>query len=429
MISPVESQRALAFTSAVITICFLSFQTGYCLSQESGGAVSAFEQVWTITRDRFCRADMNGVDWEAVRAELAPQFGAAPTPRARADVINAMLRRLKTSHTAYWTRADIEYFHLLDIFSAGPLRNELPRLFPPDGEVVYPGIDILPERMDGRWFVAGVLDGGVAAQAGLRRGVELVSVEGEPFEPVASFAGRAGQVVRLEFREAAGAGTVAVELVPRQIHPQDALLDAMRSSMKVIPQGDFRIAYAHVWSWAGKQFQELLEEELLSGALKDADALVLDLREGWGGASPQYLNLFRRDLPVMHAIDREGKASEFPVAWRKPVTLLVNRGSRSGKELIAYGFQKLGIGPVVGTTTGGAVSAGSPVLVGDDGVLYLAVAQVTVDGHLLEGKGVDPDHEVPWELPWCSADDPQLKKALDITASELARDVKRVPER
>jgi hypothetical protein len=47
-----------------------------------------------------------------------------------------------------------------------------------------------------------------------------------------------------------------------------------------------------------------LSELIGRGLLKDADALVLDLREGWGGAVPDYLDLFnaRADAVVPHRI-------------------------------------------------------------------------------------------------------------------------------
>jgi C-terminal processing protease CtpA/Prc len=38
--------------------------------------------------------------------------------------------------------------------------------------------------------------------------------------------------------------------------------------------------------------QRALENMLSQGALKDADALIWDLRDGWGGARPEYLDLF-----------------------------------------------------------------------------------------------------------------------------------------
>jgi C-terminal processing protease CtpA/Prc len=45
------------------------------------------------------------------------------------------------------------------------------------------------------------------------------------------------------------------------------------------------------------------------------------------------------------------------VKWRKPVAMLVNAGTRSGKEVLAYGFKKHKLGEVIGTRTEGAVLA------------------------------------------------------------------------
>ena len=52
-----------------------------------------------------------------------------------------------------------------------------------------------------------------------------------------------------------------------------------------------RVACA--WSYAGQKYQDILTHVLTNGRLKERDALVLDLRGGWGGASPSYLNLLR----------------------------------------------------------------------------------------------------------------------------------------
>ena len=55
------------------------------------------------------------------------------------------------------------------------------------------------------------------------------------------------------------------------------------------------------------------------GPLKDADALVWDLRGGWGGAQPQYLDLFNPRAPTMQVKDRNGETGFVDVKWRKPV--------------------------------------------------------------------------------------------------------------
>lgn len=377
---------------------------------------SQFEEAWARIEERFYDAERVGPDWLAGKAEYARRVRSASSRSEFAAIMQDLMRSLKSSHCAFWTEDDIEYYHLLDIFRAIPdIGARVTKSFP-GGQLAYTGIDILPERVDGKWFIAGVLHGGVAESVGLHRGNELLRVDDEPYAPVQSFRGRAGQATRLTIRRAADAEPETITVVPHAIEPQAAMLQAMKSSMRVIATQKRRIAYVHVWSYAGKQFHELLENELLSGEMADADALVLDLRDGWGGASPAYLNLFNRNLPRLESISRDGGRFAYPTHWSKPVVLLVNGGSRSGKEVLAYAFKRYRIGPVVGSTTGGAVLAGTPILVGDDSVMYLAVNRIEVDGESLEGVGVTPDHVVEFPLPYASPEDPQLSKAIEVAS-------------
>jgi hypothetical protein len=109
------------------------------------------------------------------------------------------------------------------------------------------------------------------------------------------------------------------------------------------------------------------------GPLRDADALVWDLRDGWGGAEPQYLDLFNPNAPTMQVTDRGGHTRIQDVKWRKPVVMLVNRGTRSGKEVLAYGFKLYRLGEIIGTQTAGAVLAASVFLMSDGDPLLLAL--------------------------------------------------------
>ena len=117
--------------------------------------------------------------------------------------------------------------------------------------------------------------------------------------------------------------------------------------------------------------------------------MIWDLRDGWGGAVPEYLDLFNARAPTMRVTDRWGAHAFENVKWRKPVAMLVNGGTRSGKEVLAYGFKKYQIGEVIGTQTEGAVLAATAFLIGR-GLLLLAVEDVQVDGVRLEGVGVTP---------------------------------------
>src|ERR1700709_1424693 len=96
----------------------------------------------------------------------------------------------------------------------------------------------------------------------------------------------------------------------------------------------------------------------------------------------------------MRVTDRSGGYNFENVKGRKPVAMLINGGTRSGKEILAYGFKKYRLGEVIGTRTEGAVLAATAFLIGS-GLLLLAVEDVRVDGERLEGVGVTPTIEVP----------------------------------
>ena len=63
-------------------------------------AIETFDAAWTIIRDSHFDPTMNGVDWPAVRAELAPRAARAQTEGELRDVIRDMLGRLGLSHFA-----------------------------------------------------------------------------------------------------------------------------------------------------------------------------------------------------------------------------------------------------------------------------------------------------------------------------------------
>jgi carboxyl-terminal processing protease len=100
--------------------------------------------------------------------------------------------------------------------------------------------------------------------------------------------------------------------------------------------------------------------------------------------------------------------------------MLVNEGSRSAKEILALGFQQYRIGPVVGSKTAGAVVAGRPFPMQDGSLLYVAVADVYVNGgQRLEGKGITPDINVPFSLEYAQGADPQKERAIAVALAAV----------
>jgi carboxyl-terminal processing protease len=376
--------------------------------------VPSFEEAWRLVRSDFYDPSLRGLDWEKIGQIYRPQALAAQSAEERSAVINRMLGELGASHTGHYTPEQVAYYDLFDIFG-GALRRERERIFP-GGRVAYDGIGAIVRNVDGRNFVVGILEGFPAARAGLRTGDEILGADGAPFHEIASFKGKAGKPVTLKVRRSAGAEPQHMAVVPEQIRPADAYFDAMRASVKVIEREGAKIGYVRIWSYAGHRYQELLEEELSTGRLAGADALVWDLRDGWGGAQLSYLEPFDRSGPTMTLVNRNGERELIGFRWNRPVAMLANDGTRSGKEILAYGLKTRGFGEVVGERTAGAVLAGRAFILPDDTLLLLAVADVLVDGERLEGNGVTPSIEVPFDVPYSEGRDPQLEEAVKLLA-------------
>ncbi len=368
-----------------------------------------FDEAWRLIRDNFYKRDL-AIDWDRIKQNLRPDYDRAKSPEERAAVINRMLDQLGASHTRLYTKTDPAYYQLMDIFANG-LRQDLPRLFP-DGKVVYPGIGIFTRDLSGKVFVSGLLEGLPGAQAGLLVGDEILSADGQPFAAVESFRNKLGKPVELRIRRSADAAPMVVTVKPELIQPNEAFLTAQRRSARLIEVEGKRIGYIKIWSYAGRQYQDALAEELASGKLKNADAVIWDLRDGWGGAQPSYLDIFNPRGPVMTLKDRDGEEDVVNFRWRKPVTLLINAGTRSGKEVLTFGFKKYGYGEVIGERTAGALLAARAFLLSDDSLMIIAVDDVAVDGERLEGRGVEPTIRVPFDLPYAAGRDPQLDRAV-----------------
>ncbi|MBD2462584.1 peptidase S41 [Oscillatoria sp. FACHB-1407] len=417
------SKPAKLSAIAVITfaVLFLLWLMTPVLSQESLEE-KVFNEVWQTINANFYDDTFNGVDWASQRDKYKPQALQARTREAFATVINQMLADLKTSHTYFYTPNETAYYQLLGIFQ--PDIQELPpaakSLFP-NGKYEYTGIGLFTKTMNGKTFVSAILDGSPAATAGVMVGDELLSVDGNPYQAIESFAGKAGQRVTLLIQRSADpTSQQAIDVTPQTFDTTTLFKEAQQASTQIIEQQDNRIGYIHIWSNAADFHQEQMLEELMFGELSRADGLVLDIRDGWGGGSIAYLNFFTGESPSVTSIRRNGDTFVANYRWQKPVVLLINEGSRSSKEIIAFGFRQANLGAIVGTTTAGAVVAGRGFVMQDGSLLYVAVADVLVDGNQrLEGKGVAPDIPVAFPLEYAAGVDPQKQQAIATLTTVL----------
>jgi carboxyl-terminal processing protease len=279
--------RKFRNTILLLGLVFLLWLTS--LSAERALSTNAqtelFSEVWQTVERNFFDPRFNGVDWPSLEEQYGYLAGQAHSREEFAVIVNEMLARLQTSHTRFYIPEDPRYYQLLAIFAArdNELQEQLKQWFP-RGKIEYTGIGCSTEEISGNTFVSGILDGSPAARAGLLVGDRLLAVDGQPFEAIGSFRGKAGREVALTIEREKGKGEQILKLTPQVFDASLMFEEAMERSVQLVEREGKKIGYIHIWSYAGEQYQQLLEGELLYGRLREADALVLDLRGGWGGA-------------------------------------------------------------------------------------------------------------------------------------------------
>lgn len=380
----------------------------------AAGAPDVVAEIDGLVQQRFYSPEkLVETGWSASVAKAREAYRKAPDLAARHEVLRALMASLRTSHTAYYGREDPSYWALAAIFESF-LHKSCPQERAPAFPVSRDDIGVFWKLLGGEWFVAGVFPGGPAEAAGLKVGDRVVSAGGRPFGPVDSFSGKAGRAVALEVQRARNGPPLKLAVTPRPTRPLEEFRQATEDSYRVIERRGRRIAYVRVWSWTGEAVQQAVLEAVNKANNDQADGFILDVRDGWGGADPSYLGMFFQSVPVLQSIGRDGKAASFDRQVRTPAALLVNGGSRSGKEGIAYGAKKHHLMRVVGERTAGGVLFGTPICLADGALLWLAVADARVDGERLEGTGVAPDVEVPFDVRYAAGADPQLERAVEL---------------
>ncbi|WP_328917799.1 MULTISPECIES: S41 family peptidase [unclassified Streptomyces] len=381
-----------------------------------------YDEAHRLARDNFWRADMGGLDWDALGERYRPLLDRIATHDDLVDLIWELHGELRTSH-AYVT-------------APGGYRDPLHR----QGLL---GAD-LARAEDGSWRIARVLPGEssdpqarsplAAPGVAVRAGDTLLAVDGHPVDPVTGpgplLVGTAGKPVELTVAPAAGGPVRHVVAVP--VADEEPLryhdwVAGRRAHVHEASGG--RLGYLHVPDMVSSGWAQLHRDLRVEVA---REGLVVDVRENRGGHTSQLVveKLARRvigwDLP------RGGRPFSYPQdAPRGPVVAVANEFSGSDGDIVNGAIRALGIGPVVGTRTWGGV-------IGIDNRYHLvdgtAVTQPKYAmwmegvGWGVENHGVDPDVEVPHgPADWAAGRDPQLDTAIALALSALASSPAKTP--
>lgn len=388
---PTIAARQLAPPIAALTAILLAGGCRTASSTERAPAPTIDE----LVREHFYDAE-RGAAWAARHPGIE---------RASREAIDQALAELEASHTEFVPRDDLRHAGLRAIFGADR------------DAVTAPSIGLDTTEREGRWFVRRVFRGGPADGLGILRGDEILSADGRPFHPVRSLQER--REVTLSLRRAPSEQPLRLTVPVRTEGVRAAWLRHQRMGTLVERDGDVSTAVIPLFSGAGGEYLDAMQDAI-QGPLRSVDALVLDLRDGYGGCSPEWVRPFVAGVPALRSRTGDGRETTYDPQWRRPLVLLINGGSRSGKEMVARSLQRAGRATIVGERSAGAVLGGSLYTLSDGSLLYLAVQDVTVDGERLEGLGVTPDRVVADQLAYAAGRDPQLEAAID-EAERLVR--------
>lgn len=412
-------------TWIIISAIFLPFLSAVTIHAQSFHKKilynSLFMEVSGIVEENFYNPEQISRDFPGIKEKYLKQLELIKTGTTFSGLMNAMLKELHASHTYYLTPDNIEYYQLSALFLKIP---EIGSLFK-NGEVKYPSVGIITQDIEGKIYIASVFPGGAAKKAGLMKGDEIMSVDGKPYEQVASMHPVFGCNVTFKIKRQANVEPLNIVMGPIMVNPKQEMMDAQKASVCLIEHSGKKIGYIHIYSYAGEEYHQELINSLVWGELKKADALIIDLRYGLGGAWPYYLNIFNTNIPVLVMNGRNGAENKVDSQWRKPAVYLVNKFTRSGKELLAFGAKKYRLATVIGEKTAGNTLGGRLFPLSNGDLVFLATQSCTIDGVNLEGVGVKPDITVPFDIRYCRGYDAQLDKAVEFLADKLTIKLRR----
>ncbi|HLS13302.1 MAG TPA: PDZ domain-containing protein [Beutenbergiaceae bacterium] len=379
-----------------------------------------FAENHRVMRDHFWRADMDGVDWDAVGDRWRPVVERLRTHDDLVDLLWEVGGELNTSH-AY-------------VMPAAPPGNQERRL----GLL---GADLTRDQHG--WRIERILPGessdpdarsplraaGVDARAGdVVRAVDGVSVD-SAFGPAAHLVGAADKPVELTLsREGVDRRVVVVPLASEETLRYQDWVRSRREYVHSRTGG--RLGYLHIPDMIATGWAQMHRD--LRHASR-AEGIVVDVRYNRGGHTSQ-LVLSRLTATVLgwaRARHYDSAIAYPSQASRGPVVFVANEDSGSDGDIINAAAQAVGLGPVVGVRTWGGV-------VGIDGRFQLvdgtSITQpryaywFTGKGFGVENHGVDPDIEVVHSPADFFADaDKQLDRAIGAALARLETEPAAVP--
>ena len=376
-----------------------------------------FSDAWRFYRDDFYAANMNGVDWPAMRARYEKLLDACLSRDEVNYVISELLGELHTSHVMIVNPGDVQR--------------------PDSIQFGMTGVDFT--RENDAYRISKLYEGAAwdadarnpLREAGVREGDFLLAVNGVPIhglrDPWQAFRGMSTGTVTLTVsqkpKEDADARKVMV--TPLDVEGEKYLryrawVEENRASVQRLSGG--KIGYVDV-PYTNDQGTKELARQFYGQC--NTQALVVDDRWNGGGRGPDRLIELLSRRAYFKNFVRRGLDWRYPAQSHEgPKCMLINGASISGGDNFAYQFRKAHLGKLIGMTTAGGLLGGrfgSPWFVDGGNIMIPTLAPYAENGSwVVEGVGVKPDIEIPEDpSKMLNGQDPQIAAAVTELLKEL----------
>ena len=311
------------------------------------------------------------------------------------------------------------------------------------GELI--GIGVQLRLTENGIYFPGIIAGGPADEAGVKRGDVLLTLDGDDVTGLELndldmyLDGVDGSKVTMEIYRPVTDETLSFDLVQRPIEIDPVTWTMLPNDVALIRLSTFSDGSADA-------FRATILESLDAGAT----GIVFDLRDNGGGIVEEARQIASQFLPEGTVIFREnysdGTSKEYladagGVALDIPLVVLINRFSASSSEFVASALSESGRASLIGQTTFGTGTILSPQQLDDGSLLVLGTGLwETPDGVVVWHTGLDPDQEVRLDygiLPLIPGNDASLTDAdlaladdtqVDAALGDLAGELGGTPE-
>jgi len=400
-------------------------QSPYAIAQSTKPLLAPqvlYDRAWHLVKDSFYDQNFNGEDWTRWEHHYDNKLKTMDDSH---KAIETMLASLADPYTRFLDR---------DAFDEEKSQIDA-RLF---------GVGmLLGMNKEHKVVVIAPIEGTPAYGAGIHPGDEIVEVDTKPVK---------GQSLDQVVKQIRGPINTKVGITfMRKLDKHKVTLSRAEIPIKAVADAEIlpsNIGYIRLDSFISSKANIEMKEALKKTA--NTDGLILDLRNNPGGLlsnAIEIANMFLDGKVIVSTIDADGyKSSQYSghsPTCKKPLVVLINKGSASASEILSGALRDNGRAKLVGQTSFGKGLVQAINKLEDNSGINITIARYLTPNDIdIHKVGIVPDYKVilkdedydkgcgPWwvDLSYSNfkhspndGKDLQLNKALEILKPEIAK--------